>query len=233
MQYYALVEDWPGESMVFFRELPGCFSSAPTYEDALKNAPAAISTYLSWLKKNDITTVEDDGKGIAVIVKERLAAINGQRGPRFEADLPPPDDVEIDTALIVAASARTDLLELYEGIPTRDRNRALHPDEWSLSQHLAHIVETEAWYASRLMDKPPANPGPNLQSDVSMALFDNAMDVELILRGLTPEQRERVFLHDGEEWTAAKVLRRMVEHLREHYPWMREIAKRMERGMVI
>jgi DNA-directed RNA polymerase specialized sigma24 family protein len=66
-----------------------------------------------------------------------------------------------------------------------------------------------------------------------MALFDNAMDVELILRELTPEQRERVFLHDGEEWTAAKVLRRMSEHLREHYPWMREIAKRMERGMVM
>src|SRR6185312_10872519 len=129
MQYYALVEDWPGESMIFFRELPGCFSSAPTYEDALKNAPAAISTYLSWLKKNDITIVEDDGEGITVIVKEQLVAINGQRGPRFETDLPPPDDVEIDAALNVAASARTDLLELYEGIPTRDRDRVLHPGE--------------------------------------------------------------------------------------------------------
>jgi predicted RNase H-like HicB family nuclease len=233
MQYYALVEDWPIESMIFFRELPGCFSSAPTYEDALKNAPAAISTYLSWLKKNDITILEDDGKGIAVTVKERLVAINGQQGPRFEADLLPPDDIEIDAALNVAASARIDLLELYEGMPTQDRHRTLHPGEWSLTQHLAHIVETEAWYASRLTDTPPANPGPNLQSDVSMALFDNAMDVELILRGLTPEQRVRVFLHDGEEWTAAKVLRRMVEHLREHYPWMKEIAKRMERGMVI
>lgn len=233
MQYYALVEDWPGESMIFFRELPGCFSSAPTCEEALKNAPAAISTYLSWLKKNDITIVEDNGTDIAVVVKERLAAIDGQKGPRFEADLPPPDDVEIDTALNVAAVARIDLLELYEGVPARDRERVLHAGEWSLTQHLAHVVETEAWYASRLMDAPPANPGPDLQSDVSMALFDNAMDVELILRGLTPEQRGRVFLHDGEQWTAAKVLRRMVEHLREHYPWMREIAKRLERGMVM
>ena len=233
MQYYALVEDWPGESMIYFRELPGCFSSAPTCEEALKNAPAAISTYLSWLKKNDITFVEDDGRDIAVTVKERLSAVDGRKGPRFEADLLPPDDVEIDAALNIAAVARTELLELYEGVPARDRERVLYTGEWSLTQHLAHIVESEAWYASRLMDAPPANPGPDLQSDVSMALFDNAMDVELLISGLTPEQRGHVFLHGGEEWTAAKVLRRMVEHLREHYPWMREIAKGLERGMVM
>lgn len=233
MRYYALVEDWPGESMIFFRELPGCFSSAPTCEEALKNAPAAISTYLNWLKKNDITIVEDDERDIAVTIKERLAAIDGRKGPRFEADLLAPDDGEIDTALNVAAVARTELLELYEGVPARDRERVLHTGEWSLRQHLAHIVETEAWYASRLTDAPPENPGPDLQSDVSMALFDNAMDVELLMSGFTPEQRGHVFLHDGEEWTAAKVLRRMVEHLREHYPWMREIAKGLERGMLI
>ena len=233
MQYYALVEDWPGESMIFFRELPGCFSSAPTLEEAVKNLPATISTYLNWLKKNDITIVEDDGSGVSVAMKERLAAIDGQKGPRFEADLPPPDDLEIDTALNVAAVARTELLELYEGVPEQDRDRKLHTGEWSLTQHLAHVVETEAWYASRLTDTPSANPGPDLQSDVSMALFDNAMDVELLLRGLTPEQRERVFLHDGEEWTAAKVLRRMVQHLKEHYPWMREIARGLKRGMAM
>lgn len=230
MQYSALVEEWPGESMIFFRELPGCFSSAPTYEEALKNLPAAISTYLSWLKKNDITIVEDDESGFSVIVKERLAAIDGQKGPRFEADLPAPDDVEIDNALNVAAAARAELLELYEGVPERDRERVLHPGQWSLTQHLTHLVKTEACYASRLMDAPPANPGPNLQSDVSMALFDNAMDVELLMRGLSPEQCQRLFLHNGEEWTAAKVLRRMVQHLREHYPWMREIARGLERS---
>jgi predicted RNase H-like HicB family nuclease len=219
--------------MIFFRELPGCFSSAPTYEEALKNLPAAISTYLNWLKRNDITIVEDDGSDISVVVRERLAAIDGQKGPRFEADLPSPDDLEIDTALNVSAVARAELLEVYEGVPERDRDRKLQTGEWSLTQHLAHVVETEAWYASRLTHTPLANPGPDLQSDVSMALFDNAMDVELLLRELTAEQRGRLFLHNGEEWTAAKVLRRMVQHLREHYPWMREIARGLKRGMAM
>lgn len=233
MQYYALVEDWPGESMVFFRELPGCFSSAPTYEEALQNAPAAVTTYLNWLKKNDISVVEDDGSDVNVVVKERLAAIDGNKGPRFAADLLPPDDTEIEVALNVAAVARTELLELYESLPEQDRERPLQAGDWSLAQHLAHIVEAEAWYASRLMDAPPADPGLDLQSDISMALFDNAMDVEFLMRDLPQEQRKHVFLHDGEEWTAAKVLRRMVEHLREHYPWMKEIARSLKRGMAI
>lgn len=233
MRYYALVEDWPRESMIFFRELPGCFSSASTFEEALNNAPTAITAYLNWLKKNDITIVEDDGSDISVVVKERLAAIDGKKGPRFEADLLPPDDTEIEAALNVAAVARTELLELYESVPEQDRERPLHPGDWSLTQHLTHIVEAEVWYASRLMDAPPAHPGSNLQSDISMALFDNAMDVEFLMRDLPQEQRGHVFLHNGEEWTAAKVLRRMVEHLREHYPWMREIARTLKRGMPI
>ena len=53
MRFYALVEDWPGESKAYFRELPGCLSSAPTYEEAVKTAPVAILTFLKWLKKND------------------------------------------------------------------------------------------------------------------------------------------------------------------------------------
>src|SRR5260221_12119952 len=104
MRYYALVEDWPGESMVYFRELPGCFSSAPTYEEAVKAAFAAIASYLSWLKKNDLSiieNVEDDGK-IELVVKERLAAPDMQVGPRFEADLAPPYDRESDKVLHVA-----------------------------------------------------------------------------------------------------------------------------------
>ncbi len=227
MRYFALVEDWPGESMVYLRELPGCFSSAPTYEEALKAAPAAIASYLNWLKKNELNIVEENDGKIEVVVKERLSVLNGQVGPRFEADLAPPGDVEIDNALDVAAAARAELLELYDSVPHQYRNLSLSPGAWSLTQHLQHIVESEAWYISRLAEQPAATSGSALPSDLSMALFDNAMDHELFLRGLSPAERERIFLHEGEEWTAAKVLRRMTEHLREHYPWMVAIAERL------
>jgi len=224
MHYYALVEDWPGESMAYFRELPGCFSSAPTYEEVVKAAPAAISSYLDWLKKNDLALIEEDNSEIEVVVKERLPAVNGQIGPRFKADLAPPDDVEIENALNVAAAARAALLELYDSVPPEQRNRSISPDSWSLTLHLHHILESEDWYISRLTEHPTATFGNPLPPDLAMALFDHAMDHELFLRGLSRADRERVFTHEGEEWTAAKVLRRMTEHLREHYPWMVAIA---------
>ena len=227
MRYFALVEDWPGESMVYFRELPGCFSSKPTYEEALKAAPAAIASYLNWLKKNDLSIVEENDGKIEVVVKERLAALNDQIGPRFETDLAPPGDVEIDNALDVAAAARAEVHELYESVPQQYRYISKSPGAWSLTQHLQHIVESEAGYISCLAEQPAATSGSALPSNLSMALFDNAMDHELLLRGLSPAERERIFMHEGEEWTAAKVLRRMTEHLREHYLWMVTIAEQL------
>ena len=225
MRFNALVEDWPGESMAYFRELPGCFSSAPTYEEAVKVAREAISAFLKWSKENDLVLIEKYDREIEVVVTERLPAVDDQAGPMFNVDLLPPNDAEIDNALNVAAAARAALLELYDEVPAEQRNRSTLPDGWSLTQHLHHIFEAEAWFVSRLTEHPTATFGNALPPDLSMALFDNAMDYELFLRGLSPEDRLRVFTHEGEEWTAAKVLRRMTAHLREHYPWMVDIAR--------
>ena len=188
---------------------------------------AAIASYLSWLKKNDLSiieNVEDDGK-IELVVKERLAAPDRQVGPRFEADLAPPDDREIDNALNVAATARAQLIELYDEVLPAYRSSALKPDEWSLTQHLRHILETEAYFIACLSDQSPETIPVVAEADLTMKLFENAMDYETFLRDLPPEQRARVY-HQGEaEYTAAKVLRRMCEHLREHYPWMLAISR--------
>ena len=230
MRFNALVEDWPGESMAYFRELPGCFSSARTYEETVKVAPQAISDFLRWSKENDLVLIGEYDGEVDVVVTERLGAVNDQTGPLFKADLPPPGDAEIDNALNVAAVARAALLELYDEVPVKLRDHSPSPGGWSLTQHLQHIFESEGWYISRLTEHPTETSGNALPPDLAMALFENAMDDELILRALTPEVRERVFTHEGEDWTAAKVLRRMTSHLREHYPWMVEIAREIGKG---
>jgi uncharacterized damage-inducible protein DinB len=100
---------------------------------------------------------------------------------------------------------------------------------WSLTRHLQHIMENENWYVSQLTEQPaPEQTTPSMTTDeISMKIFENAMDSEILLRDLTPEQRTQVFVHNGEAWTAAKVLRRMAQHLREHYPWMQAIIEQV------
>jgi predicted RNase H-like HicB family nuclease len=222
MHYQALIEEWPSEYMAYFRSLPGCFASAPIYEEAQSAAPTAITTYLHWLKSNGL--LDEMDAEVEVVVKERLAAKDGEIGPRFEADLAPVSDEEIDNALNIAAVARTDLIELYERISSKAREQVLDAGGWSVNAHMAHIIEAELWYVSRLSDEPQVKPFSDLSTDLPTALFDVAMDTELALRGLTEEQRSRVYTHEGEEWTAAKVLRRLVGHLREHYPWIQQLG---------
>lgn len=224
MEFYGLVEEWPDESFVNFRELPGCFSTAPTTEEAIQKAPEAIAEYLRWLKQNDILILEEEVDSINVVVKERLQGNNGGP-PRFEADLPAPTDREIDNALNVAATARAQIIELYDEVLPSHRNTALKPDEWSLTEHLRHILVTEANFIARLSDQPPVTIPVVAEADLTMKLFENAMDDETFLRDLTPEQRVRIYHHGEAEYTAAKVLRRMCEHLLEHYPWMQAIAR--------
>lgn len=223
MHYQALIEEWPHEYMAFFRALPGCFSSAPTYEEAMAAAPSTIASYLRWLKTNGLCDEIDPQ--VEVIVKERLAAKDGNIGPRFEADLAPVSDEEIDRALNIAAAARTDLLELYERIPPQAREQVLDAGGWSVNNHMAHIIEAELWYVSQLAEQPHIKPFSDLPTDLPTALFDVAMDTELAIRGLTEEQRSRVYTHEGEEWTAVKVLRRLVGHLREHYPSIQQLGR--------
>ncbi len=230
MQFKALIEEWPGESMAYFRELPGCYCSMPTREALLKIIPGAIADYLKWLKTNDIIVLDEFDGQIEFVIAEHSIAENGAIGPRFEADLAPPDDSEIDKALNVAAAARAALLELYEEVSPDQQMHRLSPQSWSLTEHMRHLLESEGWYVSHLNEHPAAPPAASIPTDLAMAFFDNAMDYELVLRELTPEQRQRLYTHAGEQWTAAKVLRRMTEHLREHYPWMAEIVTTLKKG---
>ena len=225
MQFYALIEEWPGESIVFFRALPGCFSSAPTTEEALRAAPLAIEKYFRWLKENAIVLVEGEIHPIEVVISERLSSSSASCGPLFQADRAAPDDLEIDNALLVAATARALIIEMVANVPERLYGQTLTPAGWSLTQHLQHIMESENWYVSRLTDQPAPEEATLSMStdDISMKIFENAMDSEILLRELTPDQRAHVFVHNGEAWTAAKVFRRMAHHLREHYPWMEEM----------
>jgi predicted RNase H-like HicB family nuclease len=222
MDLYALVEEWPHECLVSFRELPGCLSTAPTAEEAIQKAPEAIAEYLSWLKQNRIFFLEEEIDPFNVVVKERVRA--DRVGPRFETELVAPTDREMANALTVAATARALLAKLYNEVNPAQRSYAVKPGEWSLTDHLDHILKAEAHYVGCLSDQPSETMLPVTETELPIKLIENGRNYETFLRRLTAEQRARVYVHGEAEWTVAKVLRRMTEHLRDHYPWMQDIV---------
>lgn len=223
MDLYALIEEWPHESLVSFRELPGYLSSASSVVEALQQAPEAIAEYICWLKQNKIFFFEEEINPINVVVKERLQA--ERVGVRFATELIAPTDREMTNALTVAATARKLLVELYNAVSPAQRSHRFKPDEWSLTEQLQHILKAEAHYVDCLSDQPPAAMPPVPETELPMKLIENGMKYETFLSGLTAEQRARVYVHGEAEWTAAKTLRRMTEHLRDHYPWMQTIVR--------
>jgi predicted RNase H-like HicB family nuclease len=218
MLFYALIEEWPGESTLFFRDLPGCFATGVTTEAAIQAAPAAIERYLSWSKENGLSVIEGDASPISIVVQERLRNHSKSNRPLFEADRAEMNELEIDLALNVAATARALIIEVVAHVPARLLEQKLTPSERSLFQHLQHILETENWYVSQLQEHPSLEVTASAMSadDVAMKIFEDAMDNEITLRDLSSEQRTHVFVHDSEEWTAAKVFRRQTAHLYEH-----------------
>jgi len=78
---------------------------------------------------------------------------------------------------------------------------------FSLKERVMEVADDEWWFALRLTDWP-REPFERLEAVRQM--------VAARLSNLTPEERERVTIHAGEEWTARKVLRRFLEHEREH-----------------
>jgi predicted RNase H-like HicB family nuclease len=225
MDWHALVEEWPNETLVSFRKLPGCLSAAPTTEEALAKAPEAIADYRQWLGQNEIDFLEEEVGPDNVVVKERLFA--DQVGPLFEAELAAPSNQEMANALTVAATARAQLADLYIGVSSADRGQAIKFGEWSLAEHLQHVIEAEEHYVGCLNEHLPETLPPIPMDQLPRTLIESGMKHEMFLRQLTAERRAHVFIHGEARWTSAKVLRRMTEHLRDHYPAMQAVARRL------
>ena len=216
---HALIEEWPNECGVYVHELPGVFVGDESLAATLEVLPDTIEAHLSWLASHGFDVRPYAGADVEV--SEERVAIEGRRGPLFEADrsIPSPDD--IDQALSVAALARRDLIDLYRSVSDVRRDRSPATGGWSIAEHLRHIAEAEAYYADTLVESPL----DGLPHDPIQAMHVSAEHADAILRTLSGDDHLRVARRDGEEWTTTKVLRRMTGHLREHYPWVRDIAR--------
>jgi len=222
-----------GRVMAHLLEPPGLGVRFPSREDMARDLPGHLEAHRAWLRAH--AEAVPAGPPEYVVAEEIAVAGDFESGDDvgfYTPDTVPPTPEEVERYLRIAGHAHTDLLALVEPLD----GAAL---DWVRGEHtrpirrvLRHIVGAELWYMTRIIDDPKAAGLPEIIRDADErcdATEDMMERVRIVwsafqrwARSLAPEQRARVVLPtwftspSGERWTARKMLRRCIEHCREH-----------------
>lgn len=204
--------------------LPGCFTKASSQEEVIARLPAAIREYWSWLSRHGEKVPSPTGDlviEIAEVVPSDAGFVSGDKVALFGPDREAPREKELEIYLRRMEYSRQDLLELVRRIPERLMDEGPGGGRRTIRQTLQHIARAEWWYLSRIYQEPDMDEMPE---DISEALGWIREEAVARLRAFPLADRSRVFIRDefispwgaGESWIFRKVLRRFIEHEREH-----------------
>lgn len=196
-------------------ELVGCVARAKTREEVLDKTREAIRAFHALLRKHgrpapaeseplDLQITELDPKAVGAYV--------------FPADYVPLSDPDLDDLCQRAALSRQELLDTLAALPAGALDWRVEPDGRPVRQILAHVANSDVYYASRLKEGGLEELYWRLQLTRPIVLG--------ALQELPPAARGKVTHHDGEEWTPRKAARRLLEHEQEHLAELRDIAAR-------
>jgi predicted RNase H-like HicB family nuclease/uncharacterized damage-inducible protein DinB len=188
--------------------LPGASAQGKTVEEAKENIRAAIEEYLSMLR--------DVGEAVPKASEEIHLDFQEVGTSTFLTDYDALHRNEMETLFRWMAVARQELMDLVKSLPEEAFDWGASDETHSVRDILCHVAEADLWYTDRLKQWPEA-PLFRLAATRGVALER--------LRALSEEERARVTVHEGEEWTPRKVVRRMLEHEREHIAQLRELIK--------
>jgi uncharacterized damage-inducible protein DinB/predicted RNase H-like HicB family nuclease len=232
-----------GNCMAHVLGLPGCFVRAPTRDQAMARLPDAIRGHLGWLRAHGEAAPPADAP-IETWVASEYAGL-GPFDPGDAAALFPPDRAAIDPDgvedhLRWMGYSRSDLMALIQELPAELLDWQPSPQSYSIRHLLRHLGNSEEWYVSRIVSAATLPAEWEDDEDLPILEFlemERRTAVER-LRRLTAGERSRIFQprahtdHPREEWTARKVLRRFLEHEREHTAQVLEILDARRRFLM-
>jgi hypothetical protein len=204
-----------GRSMAHVLQLPGCIVRAPTPEMALDHVDEAIRQTLFW---SDFHAGK--ARPVPAVLRTRLveqctggaASGSGSRVALFKPDYLQLKRMELEGYLQNMSYSRKDLLEITSTLPGTVLMYRPDRHQRPIREILQHIASAEQWYLTRLMKIPrfPAQKTPLLRlACVREAAIRLLSKVDL-------GTSAKVVENSGEPWTLRKVLRRFLEHEREH-----------------
>ena len=204
-----------GRSVAHVPQLPGCIVRAQTSDQALRYVEEAVTQYLLWLGMHGGAP-----RPVPSLIRTRVveqytgaaASGSGSRVALLQPDRLPIDRKELEEYLQRMSYSRKDLLEIISTLPCDVLKSHPHRQQRSIREILQHIAGAEQWYLTRLMKVPrfPVQKTHLLRLQVVREAALRLLSQDDLRRG------ERVVEMAGEAWTLRKVLRRFLEHEREH-----------------
>lgn len=217
MRYRFGVEDIePGHWVAWALDVPGCFSSGQTQQEAVAGAPDAVAAFVRWRSERGRPLATPD-ESIEIAVEEVFHSFQTSTdyvvNAFFADDARPLHAADIEEARWLLTHTRQDLCDALGIAPAQLRDETPSADQHdSVSGILRHIAVAERWYLAMLgfdpFDQalPPENPLLALEQTRQQTLRHLGQMAD---DGAIRERR-------GERWSARKVLRRIFWHERDH-----------------
>jgi predicted RNase H-like HicB family nuclease/uncharacterized damage-inducible protein DinB len=211
MRYAVCLEsDTGGWSMAHVADLPGCYATADDPWAALQALLPAIPAYWAWLRRHGAPAPGPADLGeVSLGVIETMQSDTPGPHALFEYEVAPLSRQAVAGCLERLTYTRRDLLDLVSDLPAG--MLAPGPAQ-TVGGILAHLAATEQAYTDLL--------GPPAREKTLAAPLDRLADVRAAavqqISSLPDDDYGRIFLHAGERWNMRKLLRRMLEHEREH-----------------
>jgi len=227
MEYRVAIAKRPdGSADGWVADLPGCRAAAGSLRDAMDLLPVVVGEHLAWLAGHGEPV--DPGAPFAASVIEETEA-RGEFTFSFDREAMSRD--ELEAAIRHAGHAHADLMARLGGLPdvvldwmppaSSVKIDQIFPGVRSIRMMLEHLATVEAnYHIGSLGDEPDERIEPSLaelhQSSEGrlMALSDEALGRLYTRAGARGEM----------QWTARKVMRRIVSHKRFH---TKEIEQRV------
>ncbi len=229
MCYRLAVEDVePDHYVCWVLDLLGCFSSGRDVSAAVAGAPAAITDYYVWIRRQDSSVPVVTGP-FEVTVVEEFRAQPSSEDPEylvnafFDDDRRPLSYWEVAAGLRLLGWSRQDLLNVVEILLPEELHQPISgEDRGTIAGVLTHVAGAENWYFGQLdrSIKESALPDDTFARLEAVRANSRSQLISMIADG-------RIVEHRGERWSARKVLRRTLWHERDHVRHIVQLAERL------
>jgi hypothetical protein len=196
-------------------DLPGCVAVEDDERSALEAVDRRIETFTAWLgsRGETVAAPADEGEQVVERVESYLRQDGYEVNATFAADREPltPDDVRIGLRWLGWAHGRfVDATFPFAEV-------ALESEGRSFEDLVSHVLTAGSWLATRTEADQRAIAFPPAGAPLGERLENGFPFVDSYVARLAGGDgvRRRVD-SKGEEWTARKVLRRLIYHALDH-----------------